>query len=199
MQLQGLELLYAQYLRTAQLAQQIHGIGQQEYRAQPRLVIEYEQAERDLDDENRQEPCLIPPQFLRIALDVMRGAPEPPMAPQHRAAHDGIGNGGEHHRATQGGADADVLLGGIAAEDYGHEGHGALRQRRAESRQEGTRGRFPDAQFAAQPFDSIDEKFAREINRGGGADEQQSCEHEVQKYTIGSTGQPTQWQPRGNT
>ncbi len=73
----------------------------------------------------------------------------------------------------------------ISAEGDGHEGHGALGQRGAERGKNGAGGGLVYPQFVAELFDSVDEEFTREINRGGGPEKQYSCEHERQKYTIG--------------
>ena len=56
--------------------------------------------------ENRQKPRLIGRSFsVRVALDDLRRAPEPPVVPQHREADYGVGNSGQHQGSAEGGAE----------------------------------------------------------------------------------------------
>ena len=146
--------------------------------------MKYQQTERQLDDENGQEPRLVAPQLGRVALDDMGRTAEALVVPEQRKTDDGIRNGGEHHRAAQGRADADVLLGAVSTEDHSHESDRAFGQRGAEGCKHGTGRRLSHAQLAAEPLDAVDEIFARKINRGCGPEEEHGCEHEPQKYTI---------------
>jgi hypothetical protein len=90
-------------------------------------------------------------------------------------ANDGISHGGEHQRAAECCADADVLRRPLA-EHHGDKGDDAFRQGRAEGGEHGADGAAGHAEAKADPFHAVDEVFAGEVDDNGGGNQKRQGE-----------------------
>ncbi len=169
-QLERLQLEPVVLILVPHLAPQIHGVGQQEGDTQQRLDGEGDQAQRDLEDEDHQEPGLVAPQTL--AIEGEDGGAGAPAAGEDAQPDHGIGDGGQHQRAAERGADADILGRRVMAEGHRHQGDHALRQGGAEGGEDRADRGLADAGLAPDPFHAVDEIFAGDIDRAGGEEQE---------------------------
>jgi len=98
------------------------------------------------------------------------------MREQQHDAHHGVGDGADHERAAECGADADVTPLG-ATEQHGDQGDHTLRQGRAGGGQDGADRQRSDLQPDSKPLHGVDEPLAGEVDHHGAAEQQSHVDH----------------------
>jgi hypothetical protein len=177
---------------AADFPPEVDRVGGEEQQAEPRLDREGHQAQGDLDDEDRQEPPLVPgqpPGVAQVVTGHRSGAarvrhagghpglrPRPAAGQQHHPG-DPVRDRGQSQRAAHRGAHADVLLLRAVPEHDSHEGDHAFRQRGAEGREDGADREPSDVEPLAQPFHGVDEPLAGQVDHRRAGDEKHEMDH----------------------
>src|SRR3954471_23004804 len=108
-------------------------VSREKQPAEPGLEGEGNKPQGNLADENQQEPALIPAQSLPIDVDGHVGRLT--SREKQHDADNGVSNGGQDKRATQGRANTNVLRFRAGPEHDSDEGNDTLRKGSAKSRQ----------------------------------------------------------------
>ncbi len=107
-----------------------------------------------------------------------------PAEQQNGTAGEAIGDRGQHQRPTKRCANADVLGRGCCTKDDGYERDDALREGSSKGGQHRADCILGNPQFAANPFDTVDEELAADVDQRRRAQQEQNRNEQLDDSSI---------------